>query len=670
MTRIVKRILFPPSQNIRGRVLCRMNENYKGICWSIVLAADHYMNRRKRNQAKPNYSLMYCGAIFILLYIVLIDCSPFSVLLVGCSVNEQLPPPCHLPARIEMAHRLSYARLNWLQKSRSLEHPSRRIRSTDEIQKTQLDIEILKNTCGLSERSMKYTMSATLSALAFRSCRVGAFSTCPTILRNGSAHYSSSPSTFRSFPQGSRLLSTVAPTTTSKIASHAEYHHPHHDEKGENDIKSDSSLYIQDPKALASLESDFLKTMRDRGFLHQCSGILELDDKLKNGGCVTAYLGFDATAESLHVGSLLQIMALRHFQKAGHRPIVLLGGGTSKVGDPTGKDESRQVLTESDVQRNIHGISKVFKLFLEFGNTKPTDAILVNNDDWLSGLKYLEFLREYGTQFTINRMLNFESVKQRLNREAPLSFLEFNYMILQAYDFLELYRRHNAILQLGGSDQWGNMISGVELGRRCEGVQLFALTSPLITKSDGTKMGKTAGGAVWLNADKLSAYDYWQFWRNTADDDVIRFLKLFTELDLEDIAKLEKLEGSDINKAKIILADEATSLLHGPQCLEHIHETIENMFKGAGTSTDSLPRVFVSTALLEGEGKGIVDIFVELGFTKGKNEARRLIAGGGAKMDGEKIANEAAVLTLEDFKGKTEIVFRAGKKRAGVVELK
>jgi tyrosyl-tRNA synthetase len=409
--------------------------------------------------------------------------------------------------------------------------------------------------------------------------------------------------------------------------------------------------------------------MRDRGFLHQCTSIKELDEKLNTGTPVSAYLGFDATADSLHVGSLLQIMILRHLQRSGHRPIVLIGGGTSKVGDPTGKDESRKMLTEDDIQRNTDGISKVFETFLSFGDTNPTDAIMVNNDEWLSALKYLDFLREYGTQFTINRMLNFESVKQRLNREAPFSFLEFNYMILQAYDFLELYRRHNAILQLGGSDQWGNMVSGTELGRRCDGVQLFALTAPLITKSDGTKMGKTAGGAIWLNAAKLSEYDYWQFWRNTSDEDVIRFLKLFTELSLDEIAKLEELQGSNINEAKIILADEATAMLHGRECLSQIHVTVENMFKGSGESTDSLPRIYVTASDLEGDGKRLADLFFDLQLASSKKDARRLIGGGGAKVGDNKVEDEAASLKLEDFGAKTEIVLRAGKKRAGVVEL-
>jgi tyrosyl-tRNA synthetase len=433
---------------------------------------------------------------------------------------------------------------------------------------------------------------------------------------------------------------------------------------------ADSSIYIREADALAKLKSPFLKVMRDRGFLHQCTGITDLDEKLVEMGCTSAYLGFDATADSLHVGSLLQIMILRHLQKSGHRPVVLIGGGTSKVGDPTGKDESRQMLTEEVIQKNIEGISKVFKKFLIFegnGEAAPNDAIMVNNDDWLSELKYLEFLRQYGTQFTINRMMSFESVKQRLAREAPFSFLEFNYMILQAYDFLELHRRHNTILQLGGSDQWGNMISGTELGRRCDGAQLFALTAPLITTSDGKKMGKTAGGAIWLNADKLSEYEYWQFWRNTSDDDVIRFLKLFTELPLEEIAELEKLQGSDINNAKVILANEATALLHGRECLTNIQETAKTMFSGAGESTDGLARIFVSENELK-DGVGILDAFVKLDLVSSKKEARRLIQGGGAKLEGTTIVDEGLLLTLADFDGKSEVTLRAGKKRAGVVE--
>ena len=503
---------------------------------------------------------------------------------------------------------------------------------------------------------MKLNMASSLfSALAFSSSRAYSFSLVHK-------------TPIRQLPGVLRLASTtVNPPMASEASPDAT------DDAVEDE---DTSIYTREAEALAGLKSSFLQTMRDRGFLHQCTGILDLDEKMTNG-CISAYLGFDATAESLHVGSLLQIMILRHLQQAGHRPIVLIGGGTSKVGDPTGKDESRVMLTEEIIQKNAEGISSVFKKFLTFADdvdgrdNAPSDAIMVNNDDWLSSLKYLDFLRDYGSQFTINRMLSFESVKQRLNREAPFSFLEFNYMILQAYDFLELYRRHDAILQLGGSDQWGNMVSGTELGRKCEGAQLFALTAPLITKSDGTKMGKTAGGAIWLNVDKLSEYDYWQFWRNTSDEDVIRFLKLFTELPLDEIASLESLEGADINTAKVVLADEATAMLHGRECLGQIHETIENMFKGSGEATDGLPRIHISVSDLDGEGTKLADLFLDLGLASSKKDARRLIAGGGAKLGNQKIADENASLTASDFPdGTTEVVLRAGKKRAGVVELK
>jgi len=421
--------------------------------------------------------------------------------------------------------------------------------------------------------------------------------------------------------------------------------------------------------------------MRDRGFLHQCTNLEELDknlgQKIEEGGALSAYLGFDATADSLHVGSLLQIMILRHLQKSGHKPIVLIGGATSKVGDPTGKDESRKLLTDEVILQNTQGISKVFEQFLTFEGkgedgavSAPSDAIMVNNDDWLSSLKYLEFLRDYGTQFTINRMLSFESVKQRLTREAPFSFLEFNYMILQAYDFLELSRRYGAKLQLGGSDQWGNIVAGTELARRCDQKQLFGLTAPLITTSDGKKMGKTAGGAVWLNKDRVSEYDYWQFWRNTSDDDVIRFTKLFTELPLEEIEELAKLKGADVNKAKIVLADEATALLHGRDCLAQIHETIDNMFKNkkGSASTESLPRIFVTSDALA-EGVRFADLFLDLKLASSKKEARRLIQGGGAKVNDEKIADETGTLTMADFGDAKEVTLRAGKKRAGVVEI-
>jgi tyrosyl-tRNA synthetase len=487
-----------------------------------------------------------------------------------------------------------------------------------------------------------------------------------------------------------RLLSSSTTTTTATseneeaIASLDEANANANANAANEADSSDSSIYKQEAEALSKLKSPFLCTMRDRGFLHQCTGISQLDELLMTTKTPqSAYLGFDATADSLHVGSLLQIMILRHLQKSGHRPVVLIGGGTSKVGDPTGKDESRVMLTEEKIQQNTKGISRVFEKFLTFGSKEsnndnansPTDAVMVNNDFWLSQLKYLDFLRDYGSYFTINRMMSFESVKQRLQREAPFSFLEFNYMILQAYDFLELYRRHGTILQLGGSDQWGNMVCGTELGRKVDGAQLYALTAPLITTADGKKMGKTANGAVWLNADRLSEYDYWQFWRNTADDDVLRFMRLFTELPLDEIEKLEKLNGADINSAKVILADEATALLHGKECLAAIHETVSNMFSGAGSgSTEGLPRVLVSKSDVESGNARLLDLLVNLKLASSKKEARRLIQGGGAKIgdgsDSKLLDDENAALSLDDFDGgTTEVILRAGKKRAGVVEL-
>jgi tyrosyl-tRNA synthetase len=356
-------------------------------------------------------------------------------------------------------------------------------------------------------------------------------------------------------------------------------------------------------------------------------------------------------------------------QKSGHKPLVLMGGGTTKVGDPSGKDESRKLMTYDMIQENIDSISQVFRRFLSFGEG-PTDAKLVNNDEWLSPIRYLDFLRDYGQHFTINRMLNFESVKVRLERESPLSFLEFNYMILQAYDFLELSRRHKAVLQLGGSDQWGNIINGVELSRKVDGKHLFGLTAPLMTTSDGKKMGKTASGAVWLKRELLSEYDYWQFWRNTNDADVLRFLKLFTEVPLEKIEELSNLEGAQINQAKVLLADEATKLLHGEECLAEIHATVANLFSenSSGGNTAALPRVVVGKAEFGEGGLQVAELFVRLELAKSKAEARRLIKGGGARLDGEAIKDETFVVTVDSF-AKPEIMLSAGKKKHGIVEL-
>jgi tyrosyl-tRNA synthetase len=409
-------------------------------------------------------------------------------------------------------------------------------------------------------------------------------------------------------------------------------------------------------------KSPFLREFASRGYLAQCTDIEGLDEKLTTGK-VSAYLGFDATADSLHVGSLLQIMILRLLQKHDHRPVVLVGGGTTKVGDPSGKDESRQLLDEATIQSNIDGISSVFDKFIEFGSEK---AILVNNVDWLDSLGYVEFLRTVGAQVTVNRMLSFESVKQRLGREQPLSFLEFNYMLLQAYDFLELYRREGVELQLGGSDQWGNIVSGVELTRRVEQGKVIGLTAPLLQTADGRKMGKTAAGAVWLSPDKLSPFDYWQFWRNSADADVIRFLKLFTELELSEIEEMAGQLANEtgptyVNSLKRRLADECTTLLHGADCLPAIHETADSLFKNKGGSLADLPKVSV-----EGDSISVVDALIAAEFAKSKGEARRLIKGGGARVDGVKVEDVEQEVALAG----AEVKLSSGKKKHALLVAK
>ena len=414
-------------------------------------------------------------------------------------------------------------------------------------------------------------------------------------------------------------------------------------------------------KALQA-KSPFLREFASRGYLAQCTDIEGLDEKLTTGK-VSAYLGFDATADSLHVGSLLQIMILRLLQKHDHRPVVLVGGGTTKVGDPSGKDESRQLLDEATIQSNIDGISSVFDKFIEFGTDK---AILVNNADWLDSLGYVEFLRTVGAQVTVNRMLSFESVKQRLGREQPLSFLEFNYMLLQAYDFLELYRREGVELQLGGSDQWGNIVSGVELTRRVEQGKVIGLTAPLLQTADGRKMGKTAAGAVWLSPDKLSPFDYWQFWRNSADADVIRFMKLFTELELSEISEMEGQLATEtgptfVNALKRRLADECTTLLHGADCLPAIHETADSLFKNKGGNLADLPKVSV-----EGDSISVVDALIAAEFAKSKGEARRLIKGGGARVDGVKVEDVEQEVALAG----AEVKLSSGKKKHALLVAK
>jgi len=386
--------------------------------------------------------------------------------------------------------------------------------------------------------------------------------------------------------------------------------------------------------------SELLRLLGSRGYIHQITDAEGLDS-LAQKQVVPGYIGFDATAPSLHVGSLVQIMMLRRLQQAGHKPIVVMGGGTTKIGDPSGRDESRKLLDDAAIDANIASIRRVFERFLLFGDG-PTDAILVNNDDWLGSLDYIPFLREVGPHFTINRMLTFDSVRLRLDREQPLTFLEFNYMILQAYDFLELSRRVQCRLQMGGSDQWGNIVNGIELARRIDGTALFGLTTPLITTADGGKMGKTAAGAVWLNAEQLKSYDYWQFWRNSQDADVGRFLRLFTDLPLDEIARLEALGGSEINEAKKLLADAATAMAHGPGAAAAAAETARKTFEEGNAGTD-LPTLAVPS-----EGVSIVQANTALGFTSSNKEARRKILEGAIRVNDEKVSDPAYLVKPGD----------------------
>jgi tyrosyl-tRNA synthetase len=409
---------------------------------------------------------------------------------------------------------------------------------------------------------------------------------------------------------------------------------------------------------MSAFRSDFLSTLEARGFIHQCSDPARLDAKLM-AGPVTAYIGFDATARSLHVGSLVQIMMLRWLQKTGHRPITLMGGGTTKVGDPSGKDESRKLLSNTEIDANIASLNRVFARFLDYDGA--TGALMSNNADWLDELKYIPLLREVGRHFTINRMLTFESVKLRLDREQPLTFLEFNYMILQAYDFVELYRRHGCALQMGGSDQWGNIVNGIELGRRIADAELFALTTPLLTTAGGAKMGKTAQGAVWLDADLLSPYQYWQFWRDTADADVGRFLKLFTELPLDEIARLAALQDREINDAKKVLANEATALLHGRAAADAAAAAARATFEDGGLAAD-LPTVAVSAAALDG-GLGVLSAFVTAGLAASNGEARRQVKGGGLRVNDTVVTDERATLSRHDLTAEGVVKLSLGRKR-------
>ena len=405
---------------------------------------------------------------------------------------------------------------------------------------------------------------------------------------------------------------------------------------------------------MTEYSSDLLRLLSSRGYIHQVTDAAALD-ALAAKQIVPVYVGFDATASSLHVGNLVSIMLLRRVQQAGHKPIVIMGGGTTKIGDPSGKDEVRKLLDDDGINANIASIRRAFERLLTFGDG-PTDAVMVNNDKWLSKLGYIELLRDVGRHFTINRMLTFDSVKLRLDREQPLTFLEFNYMILQAYDFLELSRRYGCRAQMGGSDQWGNIVNGVELTRRIDGTEVYGVTTPLITKADGSKMGKSVSGAVWLNEDMLSNFDYWQFWRNTDDRDVGKFLRLFTDVPLDEIERIEKLEGAEINEAKKLLANAATALCRGQAAADEAAETARRTFE-EGTSGEALPTFAASHRIT------IIDALIGLGMCASKGEARRLIEGGGARIDGEKVEDDATWIT-PTAQG---IRISAGKKKHGLV---
>lgn len=410
---------------------------------------------------------------------------------------------------------------------------------------------------------------------------------------------------------------------------------------------------------MTNFKSDFMRIVHERGMVHQCSDAARLDEMLSSG-IRTAYIGFDCTADSLHVGHLLQIMLLRWWQKTGHKPIALMGGGTTKVGDPSGRDETRQLLTNEQIDANMASIKTSFANYLTFGDG-PTGAVMANNADWLDKLLYIPLLRDVGRHFSVNRMLTMDSVKLRLERDQPLSFLEFNYMILQSYDFVELHKRHNCIVQMGGSDQWGNIVMGADLGRRMAGADLFALTSPLLATASGAKMGKTAAGAVWLNPARLGAYDFWQYWRNAEDADVGRFLRLFTELPLPEIARLEALNGQEVNDAKKILATEVTRLAHGTAAAELAAETARRTFE-EGAKADALPTIDVPRARFA-TGIPAFELLHEAGLVESRTEARKLIKGGGGRLNDKPIAGDAAMVGETDLDGSGTLKLSAGRKR-------
>ncbi|MDB4131967.1 tyrosine--tRNA ligase [Amylibacter sp.] len=406
-------------------------------------------------------------------------------------------------------------------------------------------------------------------------------------------------------------------------------------------------------------KSEFLQEMLSRGFLQDCTDMQGLDEKLLEG-CMPAYIGFDATADSLHIGSLIQIMMLRWLQKTGHKPIPLMGGGTTKIGDPSGKDESRQLITTEIINENINGIQKVFEKYLSFGDNS-NDAKIINNAEWLDKLNYIEFLRDIGKHFTINRMISMESVKLRLDREQPLTFLEFNYMLLQAYDFMELNNRYDVSLQMGGSDQWGNIVNGIDLTRRLNKKSVFGLTTPLLTKADGSKMGKSANGAIWLNSEKLSPYEFWQFWRNTLDADVGKFLKLFTELPVSECDRLGSLEGQNINEAKIILANEVTKLCHGEEAALSSEKTAHKVFT-EDSSDENLPTLeILNTEIID--GISFTQALIRTGLVSSGKEAKRIIAGGGARLNDQVINDAGFMLYAADLQ-KTPKISASKKKHA------
>ena len=406
-------------------------------------------------------------------------------------------------------------------------------------------------------------------------------------------------------------------------------------------------------------KSEFLQEMITRGFLQDCTDLQGLDEKLLEG-CMPAYIGFDATADSLHIGSLIQIMMLRWLQRTGHKPLPLMGGGTTKIGDPSGKDESRQLITTEIINENINGIQKVFEKYLSFGESS-TDAKIINNAEWLDKLNYIEFLRDIGKHFTINRMISMESVKLRLDREQPLTFLEFNYMLLQAYDFMELNNRYDVSLQMGGSDQWGNIVNGIDLTRRLNKKSVFGLTTPLLTKADGSKMGKSANGAIWLNSEKLSPYEFWQFWRNTLDADVGKFLKLFTELPVSECDRLGSLEGQNINEAKIILANEVTKLCHGEEAALSSEKTAHKVFT-EDSSDENLPTLeILNTEIID--GISFTQALVRTGLVSSGKEAKRIIAGGGARLNDQVINDAGFMLYAADLQ-KTPKISASKKKHA------